>query len=456
MDTAHRGTLIIFTRYPTPGTVKTRLIPALGPDRATGLHRDMTRHVMDVARQGLRGQPVDIEIHFTGGDADGMQALYGDDMAYVPQQGRDLGERMRSAITGSLESGAHAAVLVGTDCPGVTGAILRQAFFALEEADCVLGPASDGGYYLVAIKRDVPEIFSFMPWGTPAVREMTLGALGRLGMKTVLLDELSDVDTPADLPVWKDMEQAMAEPAVSVIIPALNEEAGVSRAVGRALSGRNVEVVVADGGSSDSTVRRARSAGALVLSTGGGRACQMNTGAEASSGDILLFLHADTLLPERYDGMVRKALAGEGTVAGAFSLAFEDTCPALEIIAMGANMRARILGLPYGDQAIFVKRDAFHRAGGFRVVPIMEDVIFMKAVRGIGGVTILSDRVITSGRRFRALGTFKTWVMNQLAMGWYALGMPLDDLAELYRGREASLRAWAGRMKSAWRDRKAS
>ncbi|MCU0577576.1 MAG: TIGR04283 family arsenosugar biosynthesis glycosyltransferase [Desulfobacterota bacterium] len=447
-------TLVIFTRFPEPGKVKSRLMSALGDQGAADLQMEMTRHAVMEARSAMKGEGWALEVHFEGGDEHRMQELYGDDLNCIRQRGRDLGERMHSAIRYALRSGTDAAVLLGTDCPGISGALIRKAFSVLDDTDCVIGPAIDGGYYLIGMRRDMPEVFEAVPWGTNAVLGRTIDVLKRLSMSWALLDELSDVDRPEDLHVWEETRKTSGEPMISVVIPVLNEGHHIGKTLGKALKGRNVEVVVVDGGSMDDTFFQAARTGARVVTSGRGRAVQMNRGAEETSGDILLFVHGDTMLPDGYDNLVRAALADGQAAAGAFSLSFDNSGPGMKVIAFGANLRSRILGLPYGDQAIFLKRGTFREAGGFQEVPIMEDIAFMRSVKGRGKILVLAEHVITSGRRYSTLGPFRTWVLNQLALAGYFLGMPLEDLADLYRHGEPSPGTWARRIVKAFRDRR--
>lgn len=441
-----KNTLIIFTRYPEPGLVKTRLVQALGENGAASLHCDMVMHALDTARRFACTDNADVEVHFSGRDAGFMRVLFGPDHCYVTQEGPDIGGRMCSSLSRVLRKGAAAAVLIGTDCPGVTEAVLRKAFHALEGCDCVIGPSKDGGYYLIGMKEIVPEIFSSIPWGTGDVLRRTMDEIARMGLKVSLVDRITDVDRPEDLYVWEEERHARTESMISVVIPAINEESGITGIMEKALMGKNIEVIVADGGSTDSTGELALRMGARVVAAGRGRALQMNEGAKAALGDILLFLHADTMLPQGFDRDIRNVLADPDTAAGAFRLCFERDAPTMQLMAFGANLRSRFLKLPYGDQAIFVRRDVFHAAGGFPEIPIMEDVAFMRAMHKRGRVVILPTRVSTSSRRFRRMGVFRTWLLNQLAMAWYFLDKPLDDLAFLYRSSEASLRIWLRRI----------
>lgn len=222
---------------------------------------------------------------------------------------------------------------------------------------------------------------------------------------------------------------------LSVIIPTLNEEPVLARTLTalRDGAGGSCELLVVDGGSGDATVPLARAAGARVLESCRGRGRQMNVGAGAASGDILLFLHADTLLPSHFDHLIVAALARPGVAAGAFSLAIDHPAKSLAAIAHLANLRSRFLHLPYGDQALFVTKEKFAAAGGFPEIAIMEDYVFVRQLVKLGRIAILPARATTSARRWRNIGILRTTLINQLIVGGYILGVPPVTLATWYR-----------------------
>jgi rSAM/selenodomain-associated transferase 2 len=230
------------------------------------------------------------------------------------------------------------------------------------------------------------------------------------------------------------MDATTAE-RISVIIPAWNEAARIGRAVESSVSVDGVDAWVVDGGSRDRTIEVAESQGANVLRTERGRALQMNAGARASAGSILVFLHADAVLPAGFDAEVRAALSQPGVSAGAFALSIEDATPSLGIIARAANWRARRLQMPYGDQALFVRRKAFESVGGFPEIPLMEDLELVRRLRREGRIAISSLRVVASARRWRRLGPVRCTLINQLAIAGYFLGLSPDRLAGWY-GRD--------------------
>ena len=217
---------------------------------------------------------------------------------------------------------------------------------------------------------------------------------------------------------------------ISVIIPVLNEAENIAATVA---STKNVEVIVVDGGSQDSTVQIAKELGVkvLVFNTAN-RAQQMNAGAQTATGDILLFLHADTRLPIQFDTMVYRAMASN-IVAGAFALRIDSALWRLRLVEMGVNMRSRIFALPYGDQAIFLNAQLFHELGGFANLPIMEDFELISRLRRRGRIAIISTPVITSKRRWQKLGIMQTIFINQVAIIAYLLNISPQKIADWYR-----------------------
>jgi len=222
---------------------------------------------------------------------------------------------------------------------------------------------------------------------------------------------------------------------ISIIIPVLNEANTIEEVLVRLLDIPNVEVIVVDGGSQDQTIAIAQSLGVKVISTTTGRANQMNTGAAAATGDILLFLHADTHLPPSFDILVRQALQDAQTVAGAFELRIDAQLWGLRFIEKMVNVRSRFLAMPYGDQAIFLRAAIFKEIGGFPNLPIMEDFELMRSLKRQGKITILSASVLTSGRRWQKLGVFKTTLINQVVIVAYFLGISPNLIVRWYRRR---------------------
>lgn len=242
------------------------------------------------------------------------------------------------------------------------------------------------------------------------------------------------VKEPTSLPGSAGLSLRVGDrPPVSVVIPALNEEELLAEAIGSVRA--DAEVIVVDGGSSDTTVAVAESAGARVIPGPRGRGAQLAAGAQVASGAWLVFLHADTRLEPGW----AEALRGldESVVGGAFRFAVDSKHPCYRWIEAGVRLRCALLRLPFGDQGIFARRGTFTLAGGFNPLPIMEDVDFVRRLGRVGRLAFPPIRAITSPRRWGERGLLATMLLNWALVGLYAAGYPRERLGRLYGGRSA-------------------
>jgi rSAM/selenodomain-associated transferase 2 len=221
---------------------------------------------------------------------------------------------------------------------------------------------------------------------------------------------------------------------LTVIVPVLNESLHIRTTLMALveLRQRGVEVLVVDGGSSDETVLCALPLADDVIEASVGRARQMNAAAAVAQGSVLLFLHADTLLPLRADELIREAILS-GRQWGRFDVRITGKHPMLKIIAIMMNLRSRLSGIATGDQAIFVKREVFDRVGGFPDQALMEDIEISRRLKAIGSPACLRQRVCTSGRRWESRGIWRTMVLMWSLRWRYWRGASADCLAKSYR-----------------------
>ncbi|MEM8604405.1 MAG: TIGR04283 family arsenosugar biosynthesis glycosyltransferase [Cyanobacteria bacterium P01_H01_bin.121] len=222
--------------------------------------------------------------------------------------------------------------------------------------------------------------------------------------------------------------------SLSIVIPTFNEAGTIEQTLAhlKAIT-QNIEIIVVDGGSQDATEQIAVSFGVTVLTNTDGRAAQLNQGASAAQGKRLLFLHADTFLPDNFAAYVEITLAQPGVIMGAFELQIAGPNPGLRWVEQAVNWRSRWLQLPYGDQALFLERETFWAAGGFPNQPIMEDFILVQQLKQRGMIALAPAAVITSGRRWHKLGVCRTTLFNQAMIIGYYLGVSPERLSRWYR-----------------------
>ena len=223
---------------------------------------------------------------------------------------------------------------------------------------------------------------------------------------------------------------------ISIIVPALNEAGEITAVLAglAPLRNRGHEVIVVDGGSSDKTPDLARGTADRVASAPRGRASQMNAGAALAQGEVLVFLHADTRLPKDADARILQGLAESGRAWGRFDVRIEGASPWLPVIAFFMNLRSRATGIATGDQAIFVRREAFERAGCFPSLELMEDIALSRSLRRLSRPLCLADKAVASGRRWERRGVLRTvLLMWRLRLAFF-FGAAPAELARLYDG----------------------
>lgn len=220
---------------------------------------------------------------------------------------------------------------------------------------------------------------------------------------------------------------------ISIVIPVWNEAEQLPETLARLPRSPQVEVIVVDAGSQDASVAIAHQWGARVVQAQPGRSAQLNAGAKWATGEVLIFLHGDTHLPDHFGAAVQQTLAQPGVVAGAFDLGIRGNHPGLRVVEWGVYWRSRLCQLPYGDQALFLTTQTFHQLSGFPDLPILEDFVFVQQLKRRGKVAIAPGRVLTSGRRWQRLGILRTSLTNQLVLLGYHLGCSPIRLAQWYR-----------------------
>jgi rSAM/selenodomain-associated transferase 2 len=226
----------------------------------------------------------------------------------------------------------------------------------------------------------------------------------------------------------------MSPVRISIIIPTLNEAAAIVQALQRLqpMRARGHEVIVVDGGSRDATGALATGLADHILRAPRGRARQMNAGAQAASGEVLLFLHADTQLPEAADGLILDGLKDMRRGWGRFDVVIRGKHPLLPLIAASMNLRSRLTSVCTGDQCLFMRREVFLRVGGYPPIDLMEDIALCKRLRQIARPLILTPAVTTSGRRWEKHGVWRTMLLMWWLRLRYFFGTPPARLQRIY------------------------
>lgn len=436
--------IIVFTRIPVPGKTKTRLMPYLNGNQCARLHTCFLRDIQEACEK----TKADIFIcHTSEGDVGKLKKIFGLKVAYFPQVGEGLGQRMYHALQKVLGYGYESCVLIGSDIPEINDTILKDSFQILKKKDVVFGPTKDGGYYLVGMKKPRKEVFENQTYGHGSVLENTVRSLLEKGIRVGYGKQLQDIDTKEDI---CDFRQRMRKEkklqrtytgkfllktsSISIIVPIYNEEKTIIE-LQKQLKPlqNNCEILFVDGGSSDRTLELIEDS-FQVLHSKKGRANQMNMGAKESKGDILFFLHCDSELPKNPLEQIRQVM--KDYRVGCFGIAFHSRNFFMFTCQVISNHRVKDRKVMFGDQGIFIERELFFEMGMFPHLSIMEDYQFsltLKKRKEKLGMT--RSRIYTSDRRFPK-GTIPKlrlmWKMNRLRK-MYREGVEIEKISNLYK-----------------------
>lgn len=440
----HQKLIVVFARFPEAGKCKTRLIGELTAEQAAQVQLEMTQHTLDCCRKFRLETECCIQVWYTGAGAQQMRQLYGEDLEYQAQPGGDLGQRMRHTFSQAEAQGSERIVALGTDCSTLSVDLIQAAFVRLESHSTVLAPAADGGYVCIGmaapfLPNQLDALFCNIDWGTERVLAQSVDRASAANLAVALLPEQYDVDFPEDLGRWRktqngDSSSSSQPPCLSIIVPVLEHEVLLEQCVASSASdGGGIERIIVGAGQSRESLSVAAQRGCQFVSGAACRASQMNGGADIATGEVLVFVHADTRLPSSYLRDIQNALSDDRVVGGAFRLQIDSHGIGPRLVERMVRLRSWLLRLPYGDQAIFVRRSTFEQLGGFPDMPIMEDYVFVRKLRKSGRIRICPAPAITSGRRWDSLGVIKTTAINQLMILGYHLGIPIERLAGIYR-----------------------
>ena len=417
----HKNALIYFIKAPILGKVKTRLAKSIGAEKATAFYLHCVEKLLSLKA------PLNCDIFVAYDNVEDNIPLPSC-LLFLQSKG-DLGQRMQDAFAHVFTQGYQNIILLGSDIPEVDETILEEAFALLSSSDALLSPTLDGGYYLIGFHAHTFTCTAFQDiiYSRNDVFEKTLQQLKPLHVS--MGKTLRDVDTIDDLKAYdKDF---FAFPSISVIIPVYHEDEMLLKTIETLRQNakeNDFEIIVVD-----TSERTTIDAFPLLnvrtgISKQQGRAHQMNEGALMAQGDILLFLHADTLVPKLWDETIKN-----GGKVGAFTLCIDSPKRIFRAIETLANFRTALSKIPYGDQGHFFETTFFRQLEGYAPIALMEDIDIMKRVKQRGEkVTLLEDKVSTSDRRWKKEGIVYTTLRNRVLSLLYFLGVAPDKLTRYY------------------------
>jgi len=398
--------IIIFTKVPIEGETKTRLMPGFSKEECVQFHTCCLKDIFYVCNS----YPADIIVSYLGNKHESrLRHIFGRKVKYKRQVGKTLGERMYWVMSDALKT-YDSCILIGTDVPELRRADIKQAFSTLKNKDIVLGPTADGGYYLVGMKKPIKELFEAKTYGHKQVLFEAISSTASsylIGLGTVK----HDIDTPEDVRGYYDRlkhshcklgrltyteEFLMRRQSVSIIIPFYKEKKRIKALQRHLYPVKNQCEIIFVGATTDDKEKILPCF--IHLTSEKGRAKQMNAGAMKSHGDILFFLHSDSILPSHALYELRLVMLRH--LFGAFGIRFSSNSKLMCVNEFLSNLRMK-RGIIFGDQGIFIDRNLFFEIGMFPDLPIMEDYQISRTIRSMGirpGFT--KHHMVTSDRRY--------------------------------------------------------
>lgn len=432
--------LIFFTKEPVLGKVKTRLAISIGKREALNIYTLLLKQLLNLKIQtdsfiALLPYTHDYEKHFIG-----KKIFF--------QEGRDIGQKMANAFLHLFAQGYEQVVLVGGDIPHLDEDIIKEAFENLESCDVTLNPTEDGGYYFIGFNKNKFKKEAFEIDFSHDVYNQTLKVLKPLhvtsGKKLFDIDEIEDLRTYVNstckstklLLHVKSLLETF--PKISVIIPVYHESENLPKTIEvlrQNAKEKNYEIIVCDTPNNTTISQVDTSYFRPCFASKAGRAAQLNCGAKLARGRVLLFLHADTLLPKKWDEQI--CLHVNFYQAGAFKLDIKTKNIWIKFVSFCANLRTFVTRTPYGDQGQFFNFQLFYEINGYEDIEIMEDIsIINKLKKRKIPLKILNQKVSTSERRWRNEGILFTTFRNRILSTLYFLGVPPEKLKTFYKNNK--------------------
>lgn len=426
--------ILIFMKYPEPGRVKTRLSKSIGREQACNIYQKLVRRTLGMVSDFRHANSeTDLFLFYYPSESEAqLRKAYPGPWMFTPQISGHLGEKMANAFNHIFTKGYGQAVLIGTDIVDIMTSDIADAFHALNENQAVLGPAQDGGFYLIGLSSINNEIFNFPSWSTPSVFERTFNCFNASAHRVRTLDRRHDIDEKKDLiylnrnPLFQDQ--------ISIIIPYLSGTKQLAHLVDclEAQLWPGDEIVLVKGNGSSGWGTKNISPHTRLIFAPKGRGNQLNHGAKAAQCNILWFLHIDSAPPHNFGYHIRKLTFTQDTVMGCFELRFRPSSIYLNLISKWSALRTKRFKLPYGDQGFFCTRGIFDKAGGFKKQFLMEDVDFVRNCKKMGKLLILPQPIHSSPQRYLRKGVLRASLQNHFLILLYFVGVSDERLYKFY------------------------
>lgn len=426
--------LLVFIRYPEAGKVKSRLARGIGEQKAAEVYEKLLRRTLGIASDfQSKYRDVRVFLYYTPEDSpDKVKAKFRGPWEFCCQEGQHLGMRMENALRSAFSSGAGRAVLIGSDIADICVTDLAEAFETVQPKSAVLGPAADGGFYLIGLAQPCSAPFAFEQWGTGEIYSRTLTELLASGFHVHPGHERKDIDQPEDLRLLD--RSFVFNSSLSVIIPTLNVPGKLTALLNYLEDSLwpGDEIVLVEGAEQDEVTLHRSSGSISCVRTPKGRGIQQNAGAMLAAGDLFFFLHDDTIPAPDFAYLIRRECEDGKLALACFRLEFLPSNRLLHLIARWASWRTALFRLPYGDQGLFCRREIFEAAGGFQRRYLMEDVDLVRRCRKLGKLVILNSKITTSSERYTRKGILTASFQNHMIMLLSRLGVDEKTLCTLY------------------------
>ena len=440
---AVKEALIIFTKEPMEGKVKTRLAKSIGNFEATYIYKLLLKNILNLELNKNIDTYVSL-LAFT--DA---YKKYFEKQTILFQEGHNIGSRMAYSFKKVFEMGYDNVLLVGSDIPIFDEEIINNCFDELRTHDSIISKSEDDGYCLIGFNKNSFKEETFNIDFNKDVYSQTFNTLKNLKVKVT--NTFFDIDDINDLRKFTNLNNIKTNrtlqsyskkllksfPKISIIIPVYYEKDNLTKTILTIKENsfyNDFEIIICDTPEKTTINDIDCSNVKVTLSKKAGRAFQLNEGAKCAKSEILLFLHADTLVPKNWDKYIIDVYSKKQELCGAFLLGIQTDNLIIKIIESLANLRVKFSNIPYGDQGQFFSASLFNKIGQYDEIPLMEDIAILKKVHSLNiKAEIIDKKITTSDRRWKKEGIFYTSLRNRVLSTLYFFGVPSEKLKKYYK-----------------------